>query len=63
MIDTRRSKFAARSLALAERVPLTTSLDPNEYANTRRRALLRQTRETVERAVRSERTTDAGRPK
>jgi hypothetical protein len=53
MIDTRRSQFAARSLAKAERMP----------DNTRSRAIVKQTRETVARATRSEKTTDAGRPR
>jgi hypothetical protein len=63
MIDRRCSEFARRSLAHAERVPVVRSHDPHEWSNLHRAAKLRQTRETVERAARSERTTDAGRPK
>jgi|GEM_PF-4312263 len=63
MADTRRSSFAQRSLAQAEGSPRTSSHDPNEWSNLNRAAIIRQTRETVRRAVQSERTTDAGRPK
>lgn len=63
MIDTRRSTFARRSLAHAERSPLIRSKDPAEWSNLRTGAVVRQVRETLDRAVRSEQTTDAGKPK
>jgi hypothetical protein len=56
MINRRRSEFAARSLVKAERVPIVTSPNPNEYGNVRRNAIIRQVGETVARAARSEQT-------
>lgn len=60
MTDTRASDFVRRNaLAYAERVLATQSKDQD----VRNRALLRQTRETLARAVACERTDPAGRPR
>lgn len=63
MPDNRRSQFAREALARAERSPLIESKNPAEWSNLRTRAVARQAHETVERATRSERTYDSGKPR